>query len=184
MGASRNEVDYCLSDGPGSSSGTNDCDQVADLTNDIRPGVPQARNVTLWNVAPNSDTNAVDLRVFAGAACTSGTFGASPHGSGNLCDGLKLKIERYSSAARTGSPTCLYGCGNVFGGSLNQFAGAHGSAQDGIQIDTTFNVNEKAYLVITVLLPDTGANSHGHGNDNLYLGRSATLRLTWRMDSA
>jgi hypothetical protein len=181
LGNQRHSASYCLSNGSGGTD--NDCDRLFDLSG-IRPGVPSAVNLTLWNVDPDSDTDAVDLRVFANAPCTSGANGPPPHGSGNLCNGLQLKIERFSSAARTGAPTCLYGCGSTFGGSLSQFSAGHTSMGTGIQIDSAFAVSERAYLVVTVLLPDTGQTSSGRGNDNPYQGRSADLHLTWQMVSA
>jgi hypothetical protein len=180
LGNQRDSAAYCLSNNGGGSG----CDRLFDLT-DIRPGRPEVVNLTLWNVDPDSNTDAVDLRVFAAAGCASGTVGTPPYGSGNLCNGLQLKIERYATAARSGAPSeCVYGCGDAFGGSLNAFAAAHDSTGHGIAIGNGFRQNEKAYLVLTVLLPDTGHSSSGQGNDNRYQARSANLSLTWRMTSA
>jgi hypothetical protein len=183
LGNQRDSAAYCLSNSAGGSD-NNSCDRLFDLS-DIRPGHPQTVNLTLWNVDPDSNTDAVDLRVFAAGACASGTVGPPPYGSGNLCNGLQLKIERYSTAARSGAPSqCVYGCVDVFGGSLNAFAAAHTTMSNGIAIGNGFRRNERAYLVLTVLLPDTGHSSSGGGNDNRYQSRSATLSLTWRMISA
>jgi hypothetical protein len=178
LGNQRESASFCLSSGSGGTS--NNCDRLFDLTG-IKPGQSQAVNLTLWNVDPNSNTDAVDLRVFS-TACTSGTTGAAPRGSGNLCDGLKLKIERYGTAARTGSPTCIFGC--ALDKSLTDFRTTHSSMANGAQIDTSFVVNEKAYLKLTVLLTNSGFNTSGKGLDNKYQGRTATLGLTWQMTSA
>jgi hypothetical protein len=179
LGNARDEVTWCMSnDDADSTSGAVACDQLFGLP-DLHPGVPRSANVTLWNVGGQSDTDALDLKLFAGA-CSSGTVGAPPHGSGNLCDGLRIKVERYATAGRTGSPSqCVYGCGSSYGGSLNDLSSSHGTGSTGITIGNGFQVNDKAYLVVTVLLPSTTV-----GGENKYQGRSATLPLTWQMQSS
>jgi hypothetical protein len=186
LGNRHEEADYCLAKDPDGPK-DKDCDRLFDLSK-IRTGQPAAVNVTLWNVGPPddaSDTDASSLRLYAGAACTSGIDGTDRDaGTGNLCQGLELKIERYATAARTGEPIqCVYGCGATYGGSLAEFADAHHSFATGLTIGNRFVVNEKAYLVVSVILPDTGASSGGIGNDNRYQGLTANLRLTWHMVS-
>jgi hypothetical protein len=184
LGNQRESASYCLSNAIEDSHDNPGCDRLFDLS-DVSPGQPSAVNLTLWNVDPDSDTDAVDLRMYSSGACTSGTDGSPPFGSGNLCDGLQLKVERFATAARTGAPSeCLYGCGAAYGGSLNQFATSHTSMSTGVRIGNRFRVNEKAYLVITVLLPDTGNEGSGRGRENKYQSRTATLHMTWRMISA
>jgi hypothetical protein len=184
LGNRHEEADYCLAKDPDGPQ-DKDCDRLFDLTH-ITPGRPSGVNVTLWNVGPpddGSNTDANDLRLYAGAACVGGIDGSTRDaGTGDLCDGLKLKVERYADSSRTGAPIqCIYGCGATYGGSLKAFATEHHSQATGIRIGNTFAVNEKAYLVVTVLLPDTGADAGGIGNDNRYQGRTANLRLTWHM---
>jgi hypothetical protein len=187
LGRSRQDAAFCLSSAGTDGFNNGTCDKVFDPSRDGRivPGVAQKMNVTLWNVDPDSDTDAVALKVFAPQNCTSGTS-QTPAGSGNLCDGLRLRIDRYSSLtdrnnAQNGA--CLSGCsGN--GDTLSSFRTAHGTFANGVVISSNFPVNAKTYLVVTALLPDTGFSASGRGNDNPYLARTADLRLTWQMVSA
>jgi hypothetical protein len=184
LGRQRESAAQCLSSSGTDGFNNSSCDKIFDV-NDIRPGVAQKVNVTLWNVDPDSDTDAVALRVFAPQNCTSGTNG-TPAGSGNLCDGLRLRIDRYSSltdrnAATNG--TCISGCTSN-GDTLSGFRSSHGTFANGVVISNNFPVNAKTYLVVTALLPSAGFASNGRGLDNPYMARTADLRLTWQMVSA
>jgi hypothetical protein len=187
LGRSRQDGAFCLSSAGTDGFNNDTCDKVFDPSRDGRivPGVAQKMNVTLWNVAPDSDTDAVALKVFAPQNCTSGTT-QTPAGSGNLCDGLRLRIDRYSSITDRNAgtnATCLSGCSSN-GDTLTSFRSSHGTFANGVTISNNFAVNAKTYLVVTALLPDTGFSASGRGNDNPYLARTADLRLTWQMVSA
>jgi hypothetical protein len=167
----------------GGSNNPAACDRLLDVDN-LRPGQPSVVNLTLWNVESLSNVDASQLRLHASGPCAGGTDGPPPHGTGDLCDGIQLKVERYETAARSGAPMqCVYGCGSSFGGSLTSFAANHSSPASGIEIGNGFGINEKAYLVVTMILPDTGAASDGNGNDNRYLARTATIGFTWQMSA-
>jgi hypothetical protein len=176
-GTASNE--FCLS-----SAGTanaNDCDAAFNVTG-LVPGKAQSVNLTLWNVDPDSDTDAVALRGFAPSACTGGFAGTGPSGVSDLCNGLRLKVLLYTSAARTVVQRCLVGCSGS-GITFSSFASTHNSMATGFRVNDSFRVNSKAYLRLVVELPDTGSSSNGRGNDNSYMGRTASLRLKWQMQS-
>jgi hypothetical protein len=181
LGNQRSAAAYCLSNASGGSD--KDCDRLFNLS-DVRPGQPQQIDLTLWNVDPDSDTDAEALRLF-GSSCTSGIANPSAlAGSGNLCDGLELTVRRYDTSARLGAGVCIIGCDATANTSLTDLAQNHGSFATGASLDTDFRVNERAYLVVTITLPDTGATSDGRGRDNRYLNRTAAIALTWQMLSA
>lgn len=187
LGRYREDANLCLSSAGSNGFDNANCDRVFDpaVNGNVRPGVAQKVNLTLWNVQPDSDTAAVDLKVFAPTACVGGTTG-SPAGSADLCDGLRLRIDRYNSVTERNlgtNGTCLVGCTGS-GVTLTSFRTTHPDFASGVSIATNFPVNAKAYLVITALLPDTGFTSQGRGNDNRYLARTATLPLRWQMVSA
>jgi hypothetical protein len=186
LGNQRESASFCLSSGGTDNSNT--CDRVFDPSVDgvVRPGVTKKVNVTLWNVDPDSNTAATALRVFAPSDCTSGVRAGHPGGTGNLCTGLRLRIDRYTSVTNRNlgvGGTCLAGCTGS-GTPLSTFRSTFGSFANGITVSNAFAVNAKAYLVLSVVLPDTGSASSGQGNDNKYLNLTANLPLTWQMVSA
>lgn len=190
LGNQRESATTCLSNGTGSVANTNQCDRLFDIT-DATPGETFRINLTLWNVDPDSEADAVDLRAFSGAVCQNGTVGPAPWGSNtNLCGAVQLKIQRYQDAARNVPTKCVYGGGTATacdwgaGRTLGHFSSTHTTMGNGAQIDNNFVIGEKAYLTIDVRLPNRGFDPDGRGRDNEYMGRTASLRFTWRMDSA
>jgi hypothetical protein len=186
LGNQRESSTFCLS-----SAGTNNdntCDRVFDPSVDgsVRPGVTKKVNLTLWNVDPDSNTAATSLRVFAPSDCVGGVRPGHAGGTGDLCSGLRFRIDKYTSVTNRNlavNGACLVGCTGP-GTPLSTFRSTHGSFQNGITVSNAFAVNAKAYLVLSVVLPDTGSASSGQGNDNRYLNLTADLPLTWQMVSA
>jgi hypothetical protein len=187
MGNQKADHEICYADGS-TAPASADCERLFDVTG-LTPGEPQEVWLTLWNVDNPDEAPAIHLRVFSDTGCAGGIADTNyDAGTGDLCDGLQLKIQRYTYSDRylhSGGPApqCLFGCPST--GSLNQFAGAHNDWASGIEIDSNFTVNEHAYLVLTIELPDHGSDPNsGRGLDNPYMNHFATLGMTWRMVSA
>ncbi|MBW8827560.1 MAG: hypothetical protein JF603_14590 [Acidobacteria bacterium] len=174
VGNTKEGRDTCFANGKGAPS-DNTCDRLFDLS-DITPGHPDTVNLTLWNADPDSDADGNDVSVFAPTACTSAVAGTTRNGgTGNLCSGLKLKVERFSDVGRTTST------GTLFNGTLAQFSSSYTTANDALHVDSSFAVGSRIFLKLTVTLPDNGSNSTtGIGYDNAFQGRTASLVLKWR----
>lgn len=159
----------CLSNAGGSTSAG--CGTLFDLSSAV-PGQPYVVPLTLWNVG---NARATRLEAFSPSCSSSGP---GP-GTGDLCAAIELKIERFDEVARAGTAACVFGCGARR--TLTHFVADHGAAGAGALLDDRFEVNEKAYLTLTITLPNRGFTADGTGRDNEYLGRRADISFTWRM---
>lgn len=190
-------ADFCLSN-EASSNRNERCDDLfrfgsreAGRDGFMELGREYAVNLTLWNIPAESDVDAVTLRGFANGACTSSPTAASNEQS--LCRAIQLKVERFRDAARTDRVQCVYGNGAGGGctfhedGTLWSFGDAHSSMASGVELRDPdgFPLGRKAYLRITVTIPDSGADTGtGIGNDNHLIDQRANLVFRWEMESA
>ena len=184
LGNQREGGTQCFSNDDGATHNP-DCDQLFDIGGGMRPGRSYTVDLTLWNAEGRSDTDAAELRTYAPAAC-------DPSGGGaDLCEAIELTIQRYTSSDRSVPAECVYGggsgatCAMSSSHTLGAFARAHTSMVDGARVvPGAFRVRDRAYLRISVRLPDLGFTEGGIGRSNPYSGQTASWSLRWEMRSA
>jgi hypothetical protein len=169
----------CLSTAGGSTN-TNVNDACSVLFNLAaqKPGDSSSVNLTLKN---DGSLAASAFTVYALGGCAdSDAPGETYHGSGSLCNALRLYIQRYSDAGFSTPSACLYG--GAAGASCNfsdtsktlgAFASSYPSASGGLAISGGLAAGASAYLKVAVQLPSTAGNS--------IQGRRAATTLSWHL---
>lgn len=185
LGNQREGGTQCFSNDDGATHNP-DCDQLFDIDGGMRPGQAYTVDLTLWNAEGRSNTDAVELRTYAPTACDP-----SSGGDADLCEAIQLTIQRYTSSDRSVPAECVYGggdgatCAMSSSHTLGAFARAHTSMVNGaLVVPGAFRVNDRAYLRITVRLPDLGFTDGGIGRSNPYSGQTASWTVRWEMRSA
>lgn len=175
----------CLStSGPGGMTiNEAECDGL--FTLDVsRPGDGTSVDIDLANVGSMD----ADLAVHAAGACANGDADDTiHHGTGDLCNGLLLSIQSYTSAVNrdddiTTGGSCIYGGGTAEACAFDDvddtaaaFTAAHGDFDSTLAMGEMQNdgATSVRFLRVSVLLPEDAGNT--------YQGRTAEFGLTWRL---
>jgi hypothetical protein len=171
----------CLSTGGGNTDvNSNSCD-IAFTKTVRKPGDgPYSANITIKN---EGSLAGGQLKLYRSAACaTIDDVDENFHGTGNVCDAVRLTIEETdSSFAPLGSPVCVYGgasCAFNNAKDLLDFSTTYTSFASGLNAGT-LAAGATRYYKISIDFPN-GA----FGADNLYQGRHSTFGFTWQIEQA
>lgn len=207
-GTAGNSANVCFSNGTtanaaGASTDANNntlCDLLFN-TATKKPGETATADITLTNVGTLGGT----LKLLVAShtptvapltpqtACSNRNVGTYS-GTGDLCQKLQLRVQRYTTAGRTIAYTtapggCVYGTdGNaddlcdtgVTGKNLKDFSETSLAASTGISLgdlSASGGGSDVVYLRVTVDFADGGV-----GADNAFQGRVAGFAMKWQID--
>jgi hypothetical protein len=135
------------------------CGRLFDLA--VRkPGEAFSARVTLRN---ESSIDAATLRVFVPRCSSAVADGESRHGTGDICNSLRLSIQRWTSGTFTTPSACLYGAAagtactfDDAAKTLGAFAAAHPDSSTGVDLGDGLVAGAAAYLTIAQADPREG----------------------------